>query len=249
MTLAAALPTNEALFGTIVVTGLSVAFLHAALPTHWLPFVLAGRRQRWDHGKTLAVTALAGGGHVFFTVVLGVFVAVFGLTLDRWTGGVFPYIAASVLIFVGLYFWNREGHGHSHFVEVDPEHGHSHDHDHAHEHSHGDHHHAAPVVAMPAPPRAVDDRAVVVGLLAALTFSPCEGFLPVFAAAVKFGWTGFALLCVILAVATLAGMLLMTWLTMKGIQHARFDRLEGHEGKISGALLMLLGVAVIILES
>jgi hypothetical protein len=36
---------------------------------------------------------------------------------------------------------------------------------------------------------------------------------------------------------------------MKGIQHARFDRLEAHEGRISGALLIVLGIAVIILET
>ena len=213
---------NDALFGTIVATGLTVAFLHAALPTHWLPFVLAGRRQGWDGGKTLTITALAGGGHVLFTVALGVLVAVFGFTVDRWTGGVFPYIAAGVLMFFGVLFWSRDGHGHSHFGEDDP---------------------SAPNL------QGLGERGVIVGLLAALTFSPCEGFLPVFAAAVKFGWTGFALLCVILAVATLAGMLLMTWLTMKGIQHARFDRLEGHEGKISGALLIGLAVAVIVMET
>src|SRR5581483_9852718 len=106
---------NETLFATIAVTGLSVAFLHAALPTHWLPFVVAGRRQRWSRGKTMTVTALAGGGHVLFTVVLGIAVAWFGFTVDRWTGGVFPYIAAAVLMLFGLFYWSRDGHGHSHF--------------------------------------------------------------------------------------------------------------------------------------
>ncbi len=33
------------LFVSILTTGFVVAFLHGALPNHWLPFVLVGRRQ------------------------------------------------------------------------------------------------------------------------------------------------------------------------------------------------------------
>ncbi len=97
--------------------------------------------------------------------------------------------------------------------------------------------------------RNVGDRAVIIGLLAALTFSPCEGFLPVFVAGAKFGWTGFVALCGVLAVATLGGMLLLTWLTLIGFPHATFDRFERHESKVLGGLLILLGLAVLILES
>ncbi len=217
---------NDALFGTIAITGLAVAFLHAALPTHWLPFVLAGRRQGWSRGKTLTVTTVAGGGHVLFTVALGVLVAWLGIAVDRWTGSVFPYIAASVLIAFGLYYGLRDGHGpHEHH------HAHGHDHDDAETH------------------RGASDRAVVLGLLAALTFSPCEGFLPVFVAGVKFGWAGFFGLCLVLAVATLAGMLLLTWLTLLGLEQARFEKLEHYEGRIAGGLLIALGLAVLILET
>lgn len=48
------------MFLSIASTGFAVAFLHAAIPTHWLPFVLATRGQRWSTAKTLSVTVLAG---------------------------------------------------------------------------------------------------------------------------------------------------------------------------------------------
>src|SRR5437773_11467181 len=51
---------NETVLTTIAFTGFTVAFFHAAIPTHWLPFVAAGRAQRWSHSKTLLITALAG---------------------------------------------------------------------------------------------------------------------------------------------------------------------------------------------
>lgn len=73
---------NPALFTTIVITGFTVAFLHAAISTHWLPFVLTARVQKWNRSKTLFVTALAGSGHVLFTAVLGFLVAWFGIALN-----------------------------------------------------------------------------------------------------------------------------------------------------------------------
>lgn len=55
---------NAAVLPSIMATGFGVTFSHAAIPTHWLPFVLAERGQRCSHGKTLAVTAyLVGAGH------------------------------------------------------------------------------------------------------------------------------------------------------------------------------------------
>jgi len=34
-------------FFALAATGLSVAFIHAAIPTHWLPFVVVARAQGW----------------------------------------------------------------------------------------------------------------------------------------------------------------------------------------------------------
>ncbi len=74
---------NEAIFTTIAITGFTVAFFHAAIPTHWLPFVLTARAQHWNHAKALGITALAGSGHVLFTAVLGLLLTLFGFALRR----------------------------------------------------------------------------------------------------------------------------------------------------------------------
>ena len=218
----------DALLLPIAATGFTVAFLHAAIPTHWLPFVLAGRGQGWNARRTLAVTALAGLGHVLFTTLLGILVVWLGIGLSGLIGSVFPYVAGGALIAFGLFYVLREGvHGHDHH------HGHSH----AHHQDHGD-----------APARRVSDRAAVMSLLALLTFSPCEGFLPVYFSGIRYGWAGFALLSAVLAGATLAGMVLFTWLSLHGFKRLRLGALERHEGAILGALLCVLGVAVIVFE-
>jgi hypothetical protein len=328
----------------IAVTGFSVAFFHAAIPTHWLPFVLTARVQKWNRAKTLLITTLAGCGHVLFTGILGFLIAWCGIALSDKIGRWFPWIAGGALIAFGKYYLIQQvrgnGHRHSHLFG-----GHSHDygkaeygprdgvlvnlghgfveitvfetgvppqfrlffydmrkqsrsvparatvkletvradgarqtfafqakgeylqstseipaphefkaivqlshgsHTHSHEVEFEEHDHTESEAIQPPPKRS--DWAAIVSLLALLTFSPCEGFLPVYASGVRYGWSGFFLLTLILSVATVAGMVVFTWLTLAGMEKLKLAFLEKYERGIMGGLLCLLGVLVILLE-
>lgn len=256
----------SALLSSIAITGFAVAFAHAAIPTHWLPFVLAGRGQRWRGAKTLAVVALCGAGHVLFTTILGALVVWLGIEASKWIGNIFPWLAGGALILIGFYYlakqWRGGGHGHHHFGAGQ---GHTHgadDHHHGSEHAHSDpdHRHggsfddrrfAEPVGRKGSTTLHHDaekpksDAAVIVGLFTLLTFSPCEGFLPIYLSAISFGWPGFVILSTVLALATLAGMMVFTQLTMLGIQRLRLEFLERRESAILGGLMLFLGVGII----
>lgn len=93
-----------------IALGFAVAFMHAALPTHWLPFVLVGRDRQWPARKTLGVTLMAGAGHVLVTIALGVLVLAGGLVLEPHVAGLFPYIAGGLPIALGLYYLLRHSH-------------------------------------------------------------------------------------------------------------------------------------------
>ncbi len=352
---------HETVLWSIAATGFVIAFSHAAIPTHWLPFVMAGRGQHWSKEKTLLVVALCGSGHVLITTVLGILVVWLGIETSKWTGNVFPWLAGGALILFGLYYLMRQarggGHGHSHFGS-----GHSHGHEHhehgGHAHNSGDHDHASDkkridtghgallleVFEEGVPPRfrvraegniavlpdpdalsletvrssgarqsfsfvagdgylesreeipephefkavlslssddhrhgyevqfaehmhaaagqatsnaAADgaraakttksDRAVILGLFTLLTFSPCEGFLPVYLSGISYGWAGFVILSAILAVATIAGMVFFTGLTLSGMARLRLGFLERYESGILGALILFLGAGIVFL--
>jgi nickel/cobalt transporter (NicO) family protein len=81
---------NATVLTSIAVTGFSVAFFHAAIPTHWLPFVLVARARGWGRGKAISVLALAGLGHVALMTLLGLAVAWLGFRLDEKIGEAFP---------------------------------------------------------------------------------------------------------------------------------------------------------------
>src|SRR3954462_5890241 len=99
---------DSAVLTTIAATGFTVAFLHAAIPTHWLPFVLVARARGWSRGKAIAVLALAGLGHVALMSLFGLAVAGLGFQLDAAIGRAFPWIAGALLLgFAGFYFWRQ----------------------------------------------------------------------------------------------------------------------------------------------
>lgn len=233
---------NDTVLTTIAVTGFGVAFFHSAIPTHWLPFVLASRAQQWNHTKTLGVTALAGTGHVLVTAALGLLIAWFGITLDRKIGPWFPVIAGAALLLLGIFYLVRQlrgkGHAHHHLFC-----GHRHTHPGELEQEHD--HHAVPVGARHT---AASDRVAITSLLALLTFSPCEAFLPIYASGVRYGWSGFALLTLILSVGTVAGMVIFTSLTLAGVQKVKLGLLERYESGLIGALLCAVGLLIIVFE-
>ncbi len=351
---------NETVFTTIALTGFGIAFFHAAIPTHWLPFVITSRAQGWNRNKTIGVTALAGTGHVLFTAFLGVLIAWFGIALHDRIGAWFPWIAGGALLLFGLFYVYRQlsgtGCGHSHLFGGHSHHGttpHLHVHERAalqpgshggalietgsglveiaivkegenakfrlypvispkqsvatvpgtsmtletvraseerqvfsfqtadgylvstetipmpHEFTailsvpHGNHVHAyethfhepdehklpEEAVEIVAPQRGrISDRVAITSLLALLTFSPCESFLPVYVSGVRYGWMGFALLTAILSIATVLGMVSFTWLTLSNLERLNLRFLEKYESGIIGGLLCTLGALIIVLE-
>lgn len=226
---------NETVLTTIAISGFGIAFFHAAIPTHWLPFVLAARVQQWKAGKTILITTAAGSGHVAVTAALGLLITWLGKKVSEDIGHWFAPVAGGLLLVLGVYYLTRQfrGKGHIHFG-------------YPHEHLHEEHHHHHP--HEPVPPRRVSDRAAIVSLLAFLTFSPCEAFLPIYVSGIRYGWTGFALLTAILSVGTVAGMILFTSLAMAGLEKVRLGALEKHESVLIGILFCVVGILVLVAE-
>ena len=210
---------NETLLYTLTTTGFGVAFLHAAIPTHWLPFVAIGRARRWSHRQILGSVALAGGGHILVTTILGVSLAWFGFELNEHFEQALHWVAGGILIALGAWLAFRAPHGRA-----------------------CDHCHGHPEKLRPG----ASDRAALWGLFLTLTLSPCELFLPDYLTAAPYGWPGVLLLSVVLAVATLGGMLVLTWLTLRGVERLRWSWLEQLDGRVIGGLLCVLGVVTAV---
>lgn len=237
---------NTTVLATLSVTGFTVAFFHAALPTHWLPFVLVARARGWRERKTMGVAMAASLGHVAITSLFGLLIAWLGLTLDEHLGELFRWGAGGLLLAVGVYFAVQQLRGaglrHHHLPG-----GHHHPSEacgHEKDASHLEHElRESPLVE-----QKTGDWAAISGLLVMLTLSPCEAFLPVYLSGVEFGWTGFFVLSAILAAGTLGGMTLFTWLTLRGLGRFDLKKIERYEAGLLAAVFLLLGLMMLFLD-
>lgn len=237
---------NDTALATVAATGFAVAFLHAMIPTHWLPFVLVGRARQWTSNRTIAVALAAGTGHVLLTSLFGLGIAWFGFQLDETLGHLFPWLVGGLLLLLGAFYGWRQlrGEGICHHHPPGSHHAPSEDCGHERGHTHWDEEMQGSRLLAPG----TGDWAAITGLFVMLTFSPCEAFLPVYLSGVQFGWRGFVVLSLILAVATLVGMALFTWLTLIGFDRLKVQRLERHESGLLAALFIVLGLIVLFLD-
>jgi nickel/cobalt transporter (NicO) family protein len=238
---------NFTLLTTIAATGFTVAFFHAAIPTHWLPFVLVSRARGWTRGRTMAVALFAGLGHVALTTLLGLLIAWLGFQLDEEIGHAFAPIAGGVLVAIGGYYIWRQFWGGGICHHAIPG-SHHHADEHCGEEPEGGSHWEKELKDSRLASVSAGDWTAISGLFLMLTLSPCEGFLPVYLSAVQFGWTGFVVLSVILAIATLAGMTVFTWLTLVGFEKLKLGYIEKWEAGLLGVIFILLGLTMLMVQ-
>ena len=197
--------------------GFVAAFLHAALPTHWLPFVLVGRAQRWSMTRTLLAVVVAGLAHILTTAVLGGLIVAAGLALDQWIKGVLPHLSAVLLFLFGGFYLTRA-------TLRRPV--------------------AASGPALTEAEPAVSDRAAFVGLVAMLAISPGEVLLPIYLSASSEGVAALGLLSLVFAAGTVLGMAVFTGLARAGASILRLERWARYEGAVLGLALIALGAMV-----
>lgn len=204
---------------SLLVGGFVTAFLHAALPTHWLPFVLVGRAQRWNLGTTLASVTAAGLAHIAVTALVGGLIVAAGLALDQWVTGLLPWLSAGLLFVMGLFYLARAT-VRKPLPAQGPE--------------------------LDIPEQTVSQAAAFWGLVAVMAASPGEVLLPLYLSSAEEGLMVLCLLTLVLAVGTVLGMAVFTTLARAGASILRLERWARYEGAILGLALIGLGLLVVL---
>lgn len=224
-------------FAGVLAAAVIVSVAHAALPSHWLPFVLVGRNQGWSGRRVVAVAAIAGLGHVTTTGLLGFLVALAGMGLLRAVGHWGQPLMAGVLIVTGSVYllsaW-RGGNGHHQPGQhgLDP-------HLEGQEHNHDC---KQPCAQRPT----LSDRAAFWTLFSVLTFSPCEGMIPLFFASARFGWAGLLMLAVGTAGLTVLGIVALVSLAQAGFQRVRLPLSGRGDRVLTAVVLVALGAVTFL---
>jgi len=210
---------QPSLLVSLLLGGLVTAFLHAALPTHWLPFVLVGRAQRWSLATTLWSVLAAGLAHIAVTAVVGGLIVAAGLALDQWVAGVLPWVSAGLLFVLGLFYLTRAT-----LMKPVPASG----------------------PELETPEATVSQTAAFWGLVAVMAASPGEVLLPLYLSSAEEGLMVLGLLTLVLAVGTVLGMAVFTTLARAGASILKLERWARYEGAILGLALIGLGLLVVL---
>lgn len=221
----AGIEASTLLMGGGLAGAFAAAFLHAGLPTHWLPFVLVGRGQGWSAARILGVTAVAATAHIASTALIGSLIALIGVALDHLIDGLLPMLTAALLFGFGLvYLWRGLRARRDRLAEAGP---------------------GAGAGDRPGP-RRVSDLAAMAGLIGMMVLSPGEVLLPLYLQAGAAGAQAIVLLTVALWLGTLAGMVAFTALALGGVSALRLERLARHEALVLGVALIALAAFVLL---
>ncbi|SFS84298.1 hypothetical protein [Brevundimonas viscosa] len=204
---------------SVLGVGFATAFLHAALPTHWLPFVLVGRGQRWSLSQVLGAVTAAGLAHIATTALAGGLIVAAGLAMDQWMAGLLPNLSAALLFLFGAFYLGRA-------LLRQPVMG------------------GGPALELSEP--TVSHAAAFWGLVALMAVSPGEVLLPIYLSQATEGAVVLGGLTLAFAAGTVLGMSLFTLLARAGWSVLRLERWARYEGVILGLALLLIGLLVLL---
>ena len=204
---------------SVLGAGFVTALLHAALPTHWLPFVLVGRAQRWTTARVLGAVTAAGLAHIVTTAAVGGLIVAAGLAMDPWLAGQLPNLAAILLFGFGAFYLSRA------LIRRPVPAG-------------------GPPLELAEP--GVSHAAAFWGLVAMMAVSPGEVLLPIYLSQASAGLPVLAGLTLAFAVGTVAGMAGLTLLARAGWSILRLERWARYEGAVLGLALIVIGLLVLL---
>jgi nickel/cobalt transporter (NicO) family protein len=232
----------------LVLTAVSIGFVHTLIgPDHYLPFVAMSAARNWTRRKTLLVTAFCGAGHVLGSVLIGFVGIAIGASLHRleWLEGVRGDLAAWALTAFGLVYmawglkhaWRKREHSHEHVHADGSRHRHAHGHQTHDEHLH---------VHIPLDTdttRSLTPWALFVIFI----LGPCEALIPLLMyPASQFSWWGVGLVVVAFGVTTIATMLGIVYLALRGLERFPLAAAERYVHAMAGAALSLCGAGIVL---
>jgi hypothetical protein len=198
---------------TLVAGTVLLSVIHAAIPNHWMPFVVLSQVERWSLSETVLITLLAGLAHSASTVALGLLIGSIGYSLSQKYLFAGTILAPLILIFMGLLYFSldwKHTH-HEHVPEKKDLHG--------------------------------RPRWMIIAILSgAMFFSPCLEIESYFFTAGAQGWNSIWLVAALYPLLSVGTMVLLVLLGRESLLHWKGAFLERHERKITGATLILMGI-------
>lgn len=201
----------------LLMSTVSVAFLHALAPDHWMPFAAIGKAQNWSKLRLLWITFISGIGHVGISIVFSIIGILLGFSLSKLKSieGHRGEIVLWLLIGFGVAYmiWGIKKAREQKQKAIDRE--------------------------------KLKAKAVAVWTMFAIfILGPCEPLIPLVFLGYNYGYAGIISVSIIFSVITITMMLLQSLLAFMGIQWIKSDIAERYSHAFAGLVIALTGVFV-----
>jgi hypothetical protein len=197
---------------TIITGTILLALVHALIPNHWLPLVAVARSEGWKKGEVNMITFFAALAHVLGTVALGLILGTIGKELKEEYGHVIMVVSSILLIVFGLIYYTVNLPHHHHSSQKDVA---------GYKRSRG--------------------RWILI-FIVMMFLSPCLEVESLFLSAGAYGMELVLLISTIYAILSISGIMLLVNLGFKGVNLLSAHFIEHNEKRISGIVLIAVGI-------
>lgn len=195
-----------------------LALVHALIPNHWLPLVAVARAEQWKQKEVTTITFLAALAHVTGTVILGLILGIIGKELKENYGAAIDVSSSVLLIVFGLIYFTVNLPHHHHSEQKD-------------------------VAAYKR-----SKRKWILVFITMMFLSPCLEVESLFLSAGVYGMGIVALMSAIYAIVSICGIMLLVHLGFKGVNLLPAHFIEHNEKRISGIVLIIVGIVSFFLH-
>ena len=179
--------------------------------------IAIGKAESWTTRQTITATIIAGFAHTLSTVIVGVIVGFAGYRLSQSYENLISLVAPLVLIAIGIIY-----------IIIDYIRLH--------------HHHHINQNEINRPKKNKSRITLLASLSIAMFFSPCIELEAYFFQAGTQGWKGIILVSIIYTFTTVFFMSVLVYLGTRGIDRLKWHFLEYHEKRVTGLVLIALGL-------
>lgn len=200
----------------ILAGSLLLSVIHALIPNHWIPLIAISKAEKWTNRETLYATFITGFSHTFSTIMIGIIIGFAGFKLSENYNYITKFAAPVILVFIGIIY-----------VLIDLK--------------SSDHHHLFEINEQKIRNRK-SKLAIITSLSIAMFLSPCLEIEAYYFQAGTIGWSGILTVSLVYLLLTLVVMSTLVYFGLKGVKRIQSHYLEHHDKRITGIVLILLGL-------
>lgn len=206
----------------IFLGSLLLSLIHALIPHHWIPIIAISKTEKWTNREAIFATFITGLSHMVSTILIGIIVGFVGIKLAESYSAITSIVAPTILLVIGIIYLILDFRSSHH------------------------HHHAN--LEDEVLKNKKSKTAILTSLSIAMFLTPCVEIEAYYFQAARFGWSGIFIVSAVYLIMTLLFMFALVYLGLKGVNKLNLTYLEQHAKRITGIVLILLGVIAYFVE-